>query len=909
MRGQYDSYTNIHTIGDDIVVRLRDAETKRPTYFKIAYRPKTFTPCTLGEQTGKWRTLDDTPLRATVYPTLDKYYAHTRAMRDAGTGLYGVISPVQQFIAEHVTTKCGLPFDSLRIVYLDIEVDSEGYFAPPEDPTQPITAITARVWGHTYVWGFGGSYTAPDESITYHDCHDELHLLRSFLAWWTSDYPDVVTGWNVDGFDIPYIVNRIELLRQQKKLTRGGNSLSPWGRIARRTIESAIGETHVVDLYGISTLDYAELYKKFCPVKRESYRLDFIAELELGEKKVSYDEYGSLQRLARENYQRFIEYNINDVLLVEKLNNKLVYLNLCIQLAYGSRVNFPDTFKQVRLWDSMMYYALADQYIAVPPKTEHDKGQKYTGGYVKVPNTGKHSWIVSYDVNSLYPSIMRQWNISPDRHLPIEWLRRRRNQILPEDVAVLPLAPEDCTPREWLFHIADEDRATVAAALDQLIAYLESDDPNEIVESVLREASMDRALALLDQSDDPWPWLRVLSVCLTPNQQVFRVDGDGFLSIILSKLYEERVAAKKKESAAEKKAAKVKAAGNDPSALLLEASQWKLQQTIRKINLNSCYGAVGNQHFRFFDVRQAEAVTTMGQVIIRYVANRINRMLNAEFGTNVDYVLASDTDSVYVTLDVVVKDRNDPPAALVDVIDAFCEKRLQAVIDDAFAVLGRAFNTPSHILAMKREVIAERGVWKAKKHYILWVHDTEGLRHPEPKMKMVGIEAVKSSTPKFARDVIKQALMHFIRDDYAAFATLLDTAEQTYQTLPFQDIASPRGCNGLNKYALQADGSFVSGTPIQVKGALIYNRHIESTGMANRYPLIRNGEKIRFCYLKKHNPLGCNVISSPAGLPVEWALDEFLDRAEQFDKTILTPIQNIVTLGGWSVYPTSTLDF
>ena len=906
MRGQYDHYTNIVTLGDDIGIRLRDPDTRQPAYFKIQYKTKTYTPCMLGQQSGDWHTLDSVPLRATVHPTLTQYYSHVKAAEQNKETLYGVINPVQQFISEHITAKCGMPFDALRTVYLDIEVDSEGHFAPPEDPTQAITAITAEVWGHSYVWGYGGEYTNTRDDVTYHSCDSEVALLKSFLAWWTKDYPDVVTGWSTHAFDLPYIVNRIDRLHEQGEFNKTSKALSPWGRIGRRTIEPMPGQVvNLVDIYGVVNLDFLELYRKFCPVKRESYRLDFIAELELGKKKVSYEgEYGSLSRLARENFQLFIDYNIMDVTLVRELNIKLQYLNLCVQLAYGSRVNFPDTFKQVRLWDSMMYYALGEQCIAVPPNQSHEKSDKYVGGFVKVPSTGKHSWVISYDVNSLYPSIMRQWNISPDRHLPLDWLKTRRNQILANAEA----APTtDCTPREWLFTVADADRPVVGWALNSLIAYLEDEDPNETVNERLRETSMNRALVLLAENPDPWPWLRVLGVCLTPNQQVFRVDSDGFLSIILSKLYEERVAAKKKQQAAEKKAQKA-TTPEDKAKFMLEASQWNLQQTIRKINQNSCYGAVGNQYFRFFDVRQAEAVTTMGQVIIRHVAHEINKRINTEFGTdNIDYVLASDTDSVYLSLSVVAGNRQATEA--VDFLDAYCENELQGIIDNAFLAIANAFNTPTHILAMKREVIAEYGVWAAKKHYILWVHDSEGLRYPEPKIKMVGIEAVKSSTPKFARDTIKQALIYFIQDNQAAFYQLLDDAEYTYRTLPFTEIASPRSCNGMNKYPILPSGAFTSGTPIQVKGALVYNRQLEESGLTNRYPRIRNGEKVRFCYLKKQNPLRCNVIASPHGLPEEWKLEQFLDRDEQFEKTIVAPLGKIVAFGNWSVRPTTTLDF
>ena len=330
-----------------------------------------------------------------------------------------------------------------------------------------------------------------------------------------------------------------------------------------------------------------------------------------------------------------------------------------------------------------------------------------------------------------------------------------------------------------------------------------------------------------------------------------------------------------------------------------------LQQNTRKINLNSCYGAFGNEHFRFFDVRQAEAVTMTGQMIIRYVADCVNRYLNSEFGTNTDYVLASDTDSIYVKLAPVVGNMSTTDA--VEYLDRYCEKDLQLIIDKAFRTIGEVFNTQENILAMKREAIAEHGVWTAKKRYLLWIHDNEGVRYDPPKLKTVGVEAVRSSTPKYARTVIKKALEYFIRGDQEAFYALVDDAEQGYLTRPFEEIASPRSCNGMKDYPLLPSGQFTSGTPIQVKGSLVYNRHLDETHLAMRYPKIREGEKIRFCYLKPQNPLRCNVIAAPNTLPPEWKLEPFLDRQEQFEKTLLSPLEPIIKHAGWSIRPTTTL--
>ena len=889
----YDYYTSVVTLKNDLGVRLRDPITRQANYFKVPYQPRTFRPCAAQDSTNNWRTLDNTPLKERRHQNISQYHHFVDRAKEEGRIVYGTIAPVQQFFAEEVRRKCGMPFEKLRAVFLDIEVASDQGFAPPENPYQPIIAITAEVWGHYHVWGCG-DYQNIREDVTYTKCANEVMLLAEFIRWWTADYPDIVTGWNTHTYDIPYILNRIDRLYKEKQIKITSSVLSPWQKLTHRIVMVMGRDQKLPDIVGVPILDYLELYRKFSLTQQESYRLDAIAEVELGRKKVAYDEYGSLQKLADENYQKFIDYNLMDVELVRALNNKLHHLDLCVQIAYGARVNFQDTFRQVRLWDAMMYYELYDRRIAIPLKQTTHKSAQYAGAYVKDPLAGKHKWVVSFDVNSLYPSIMRQWNISPDRHLPIDWLKSRLDHIEylsgADTIQTIP-SISDCTPRNWLIDVQQSDTPIVAWALRELITYLENTD----TETTLRD---------LSNTLDPFPWLRVLSVCLTPNKQTFRVDMPGFLPEILARLYEERKSAKKKETDAKKKAAKASTA-EERQQYERESVQWGLQQNTRKINLNSCYGAFGNEHFRFFDVRQAEAVTMTGQMIIRYVADRVNAFLNSEFGTETDYVLASDTDSIYVKLAPVVA--NMPTNEAIDYLNRYCEKDLQRVIDTAFRTIGTTFNTQENILAMKREAIAEHGIWTAKKRYLLWVHDNEGVRFDPPKLKTVGIEAVRSSTPKYARQVIKKALEHFIRNDRDNFYALLDEAEDGYLTRPFEEIASPRSCNGMTDYPLLPSGQFTSGTPIQVKGSLVYNRHLETTGLGNRYPKIRDGEKIRFCYLKPQNPLHCNVIAAPHTLPVEWKLEPFLDRQEQFEKTVASPLEVVIAHAGWSVRPMATL--
>lgn len=885
-------YTNIVSLWNELGVRTRDPITKDPSYYKIAFKPTTFQRCLPHNATGKWKTLAGTPLKAIKHNSISEYMEYVKTAASQKREIYGDITPVYQFIAENVKKDCGLEFSNIRTVFIDIEVDSKGGFASVDDPHKPITAITVEVWGQYLVWGCG-DYTPKQSNVLYTKCGSEAELITSFAKWWSTDYPDVVTGWNVQFYDIPYIANRIEFLHSKGIISFQSKVLSPWGKLSNR--QAVInGQTNtVIDILGISILDYLELYRKFSLTQQESYRLDYIAEVELGENKVSYDEYGSLQELAEKNYEQFIDYNIKDVELVKMLNNKLHHINLCIQIAYSSRVNYTDPFKQVRIWDAIIYYDLYDKQISIPAKADHEKLLDYAGAYVKDPQVGKHAWIASFDVNSLYPSIMREWNISSDRHLPLQWLKDYLRTMESANPTIQAVQPTDCVPINWIDQNPDpKDIPAIKWALTALIDHI-------------THTSVDDMLKDLDM-DNPYPWLKVLGVCVSANAQVYRSDSSGFLSIILAKMYQDRKRAKDKETQAKKKI-QTATTEIEKKKFENEASTWGLEQNTKKILLNSLYGSIGNNFARWFDIRHAESITLTGQLIIRYVANKVNEFLVSDLGIKRDYVLASDTDSILVTLGPVVSNMAKDTNTLVDIIDKYCEVKLQPIINKAFKDIHEKLNTQESILAMKREAIAEHGVWTAKKRYLLWIHDNEGIRYNPPKLKIVGIEAVRSSTPKFARKIIKQALEHFVKADQDAFYNLLETAETEFNKKPFEDIASPRSVNGLLDYPILTNGGFSNKTPVHVKGSLVYNRIVTAAGLDSKYPLIHNGQKIRFCYLKEENPFKVNVIAAPNKLPTELHIEEFLNRTEQFEKTVLQPLETIIKYAGWSIRKTSTL--
>jgi DNA polymerase elongation subunit (family B) len=333
-------------------------------------------------------------------------------------------------------------------------------------------------------------------------------------------------------------------------------------------------------------------------------------------------------------------------------------------------------------------------------------------------------------------------------------------------------------------------------------------------------------------------------------------------------------------------------------------------QLARKIALNSAYGAIGNQYFRYFDVRHAEGITKAGQLTIRWIERDVNKFLNKLLDTkNISYVVASDTDSIYVKLGAVVdkifKDKTNT-RKIVKVMDKFCEETMQKEIDNSFDKLAKYVNAYEQKMIMKREVIANKGIWTAKKRYILNVFNEEGVELKEPKLKMMGIEAVKSSTPAPCRVKIKEALKVIMNKDEATLIQFIEDFRIHFKTLPPEDIAYPRSCNNLKKYSSKTD-IYQKSCPIHVRGALLYNNQLKKRKLV-KYERVNEGDKIKFVQLKEPNSLHENVISFISVLPKEFDLHKYIDYDEQFNKSFLEPLRFIVNAIGWNFERQSTLD-
>ena len=827
-------YTNVQLVGDDLLY-LGYEEGPGGLLERIQRRMK-FSPTlfVVTDKETKYKTLDGRYAKPVRFESVREARGFVDKYRDVeGFDVHGYDRYLYQYISEEFPNEVDFDLKTLKITSLDIEVACENGFPNVQECAEPLLSITVQDYTtkQIKVWGTR-PYENTRKDVEYVYCDDEEHLLNCFLAYWGVEFPDVLTGWNVELYDIPYICGRLERLFGEKKMKQ----MSPWNIVHREEMEIK-GRTQILyNMYGVSVLDYMDLYKKFTYTNQESYRLDHIAHVELGQNKLDHSEFENFKEFYTQDWQKFIDYNIIDVELVLRLEDKMKLIELAIALAYDAKVNMKDVYYQVRMWDTLIYNYLKNRNLVVPPAKRSNKNEKYAGAYVKEPIPGKYDWVVSFDLNSLYPHLIMQYNISP------ETLVERRH-------------------------------------------------PTVTVDRILNE----------EIEPDP-------NFALCANGSQYRKDVHGFLPEMMQKIYDERVQSKKLMLIAKQEYEK------NPSKEVEKAiSKYNNIQMARKIQLNSAYGAIGNQYFRYYDLRNAEAITLSGQVSIRWIENKMNDYLNTLLKTeNQDYVIASDTDSIYLCLDLLVNSvfdvQNVPKERIVSFLDSACKDKIEPFIEKAYQELADYVNAYDQKMFMKRENIADRGIWTAKKRYILNVWDSEGVRYANPKLKMMGIEAVKSSTPAPCRKAIKEALTIIMSKTEDDVIDYIDTFRDEFNSLPPEDIAFPRSVNGLSKFRSHTT-VYSKGTPIHVRGALLYNFHVSKKELEYKYPLIQEGEKIKFLYLRRPSKINENVISFLNTFPRELDLERSIDHDAQFKKAFLDPLQIILDVIGWKTEKPTSLEF
>jgi DNA polymerase elongation subunit (family B) len=826
-------YTNVQMVGDHFLVR--GYEDGKHFMTREKFNPTLFVP---SQKKTKYQTLNGEYVES-VQPGSVRDCREFVKKYDGVENfkIYGNTQYIYQYISEMYPEE-ELKFDisKVKVTTLDIEVASENGFPDVESAAEEVLLITIQDYSSKQIrtWGMG-PFNNQQKNVIYRSFDNERDLLMDFINWWMveENTPEVVTGWNTELYDVPYLVRRLDRILGEKLMKR----FSPWGLVTEDEIYVA-GRKHIsYDVGGISQLDYLNLYKKFTYKAQESYRLDYIASVELGQKKLDHSEFDTFKDFYTKGWQKFVEYNIIDVELVDRMEDKMKLIELALTMAYDAKANYTDVFSQVRMWDTIIYNYLKKRNIVIPPKERSDKDSKYAGAYVKEPIPGKYDWVVSFDLNSLYPHLIMQYNISPE-------------------------------------------------------TLLDERHPNVTVDKILNQ-------------EVTFELYKDKAVCA--NGAMFRKDVRGFLPELMEKIYKDRTIYKKKMLAAKQEYEKKKT-----KELEKEIARCNNIQMARKIQLNSAYGAIGNQYFRYYKLANAEAITLSGQVSIRWIENKMNAYLNKILKTDgVDYVIASDTDSIYLNMgplvESVYKGREKTTQSVVSFLDKVCQVEFEKYIESCYQELAEYVNAYDQKMQMKRENIAERGIWTAKKRYILNVWDSEGVRYEEPKLKMMGIEAVKSSTPAPCRKMIKDGLklmMSGTEDDVINF---IDKCREEFKSLPPEQIAFPRTASDVRKYYSSSD-IYNKGTPIHIRGALLFNHYIKEKKLTNKYSLIANGEKIKFVYLKKPNIIQENIISFIQDFPKELGLDKYIDYELQFEKSFVEPLKSILDSIGWNVEKTVNLE-
>lgn len=775
-----------------------------------------------------WVSLYGDPLGEVLFADINEAKDYVKQYDGVeGFDLHGMTQFQYQYINHHFPDEIHYDTKQMNIQSLDIECASEHGFPNIETANEEILliALTNRTTRKSVVFG-SRSYTPTkdnDAQFEYKLFKDEYSMLRGFIEYWQANYPEIVTGWSIDVFDFPYLVNRIARVMDDDWVKK----LSPFGVIQERKVEIRGKEIQTYEILGVIQLDYLTLYKKFTYTTQESYSLDNIASIELGKKKIE-NPHVTFKDFYTKDWDRFVEYNCVDTILPLELDDKMQLIDLVISIAYQAKCNIRDVFGPVKTWDVYIYNYLSKQKIAVPPQSRRSS-REFEGAYVKDPIPGMYGWVVSFDFASLYPNIIRQWNMSP-----------------------------------------------------------------ETITSTVVDMNVDKMVDMVEYSRDS-------KMSVAANGSTYSIAKEGILPKLMSEMLEGRKVAKKEMLKLEDEFQKTKNNDLTPRISALNNKQMAL-----KILANSAYGAVSNAGFRYYDIRIAEAITLTGQAADKLLEKELNIFLNKALTTHdVPYAIYLDTDSVYLNLQPLV-DKHYSSKDVKEVtrlLNTFCEDVLQKIVQKSVDEMFAYCNCRKKTMNAKREAIASKGLWVSKKRYALLVHDSEGVAYDPPKLKIMGLDIVRSSTPHTIRAILKDSLKMMFEKSEKELQKHVTEVRDKFMSMPPEDIAFPRGVNDLDKWNL-GSGKYRDGTPIHVRGSIIYNTHYANKDIQP----IANSDKIRFIYLKVPNPLRENVLAVPMGTKFPPSITEYIDYQTQFDKTYLKPLEGLAHAAKWKLEESSSLE-
>jgi len=826
-------YTACALKGNKILVRgYRNGARFTDT---IAFKPSLFIKT---DKQTKYRTLNGVKVNRMKFDTLydcRQFLDQYRELDDCP--IYGNTDFITQYLMETYPSEVEYDLSQIKVAHLDLECETEGGFPDLDNPNERINLMTIRISGVTYV--------ITSKPVDLPDCKviltsSEKELIKKTFEVISKEDADIISGWNIKLFDIPYIIGRAKLFFDESEI----QSWLPFGLMKMRETDIGGKSYKIYEFPGYTILDYMDLYKKFSGTSQESYALNHIAKVELDAQKLDYSEYGSLREFYTQNFQKFAEYNVQDTLLVEQLDNKLKLIDLAVSIAYEAKITYDTVFFATRIWETICCDYLAQKNIVPPLKRSYAKDDQFVGAYVKEVTPGLYKNVVSFDATSLYPSIIMQWNISP----------------------------ETCTHKDSSLN-ADDFLRSKRKDIPDFIEHAES-----------------------------------ISSCLACNGSMFTREIKGFIPILIEKTFNQRKEAKNKMIELEKEYEKTK-----NKDLLPRIAALKIRQSVKKILANSLYGCLGNPAFVYSSPELATAVTVTGQVIIRKAEMAMNDYIQHLTKDDKDYVLAVDTDSVYLNLNAVVE-KVSAKTEIADVtqfIHEVCEQKIQPQFKKEMELLAYTLGCPENKIFFKREAIASAGMFIAKKRYALLMQDLEGVRFADPKLKIMGLETARSSTPAVVRSKLKDCIKIILTKTPEQLREYVDEFYDEFMALPIEDIASPRGVKGIEKYT-DSSAIYKSGTPIATKAALLHNAHVKKLKLDKEIVPIKENDKMKFVFVKVPNPYGMGGRDAVIGFigkpPEKFELEKYIDRKKQFDKTFGEPLDNILQAIGWSINQQVTLE-
>jgi DNA polymerase elongation subunit (family B) len=767
-------------------------------------------------------------------------FERNKFVQDTGNPrLFGNLPVDQQFLIEtfkedvHKEEFSKFP---LKVYFIDIETYSPNEFPIPERAKDPVTLITIldTITGKIHTWGLKNDYTPKLDNVTYYKCSNEEELFERFVNFWKKDPPDILTGWNTEQFDVPYIINRAKNLLGEEFIKQ----LSPVRELNYRSnfakFGKDVGRWYIT---GISCLDYMEIYKTYSKGDRESFSLNYIAEYELGEGKLAINA-TNLSTLAETDWENFVDYNIQDVDLLRKMEDKLNYLKIIRLLAYKGCTNFERALGKVSIVTGAMTLQAQKQGYIIPTFKNEIEREALEGGYVRDPERGLKEAIVSFDVNSLYPNTIITLNISPETKL---------GKIVTGDVEV---------DKEVQIKLVNGGTFTIT--VDKLKQFLKAEN-----------VSLSKAGVLYSQ--------KFKGVC--PN--------------LINSIYDERVYARKRML--ELKKTKKQDKETTSSIQYFDTLQYTL-----KILLNSIYGTFANKHSAFMDIDNASSITLTGQAVAKAGGHIINEFAKETFKTDNSLILSGDTDSLYITiqpildkLNIKLADNNIVTEQSHTIINAIDKHLGTKILDWAREEL----NSADPRFVFKREAIADVGAFLQKKRYILHILDDEGV--PVSKFKYVGVELARSTTPQKVKEVIKKTVnTAFLSRDVKKTNEVFREAYDTFKTLSVAEAAFRKSVKEYEKYSQGASLSkFNKATPCHVKASIAYNLLLNELELETKYETIKSGQKIKYFYASK-NKYGLDAIAFTSEYPEEFNSIK-IDYDKMFSKIVVPPIESVYEAIGW----------